>query len=279
MSYQQYRPTNFNILPLVVKNLFIINGLFLLATVVFSERYGIDMYDTLGLHLPNSENFQPYQFVTYMFMHADGRHLFSNMFSLWLFGSIIENYWGSKKFLIYYMITGIGAACIHYLIVYYETIRPVAQVLDHYSGYQNLNQFMDFYKTLPNVNTSEALKNIAIKLNSAIGQGDDFQLMHLSNQILYQYKIDFFNLPLIVGASGSVFGVLLAFGMLFPNMELYSLFPIKAKWIVLMYGIGEFASGIVNDPNDKVAHFAHLGGMLFGFILIKYWQKTSKRFY
>src|ERR1035437_6383572 len=112
MSYQQYRPNSFSVLPLVVKNLLIINGLFFLATLVFQSQFNIDLSDTLGLHYPTAVQFRPWQIVSYMFMHGSFMHLFFNMFALWMFGNTLENLWGSKRFLIYYMITGIGAGVI-----------------------------------------------------------------------------------------------------------------------------------------------------------------------
>jgi membrane associated rhomboid family serine protease len=231
MSYQQYRPNSFSLLPLVVKNLLIINGLFYLATVVLSGQFGIDLTEKLGLHFPLSEAFRPYQLITYMFMHGSFMHLFFNMFALWMFGNTLENVWGPKRFLTYYLITGIGAAICHYTVIYFE-MQPA---LD----YINSNSF------------------------------DHPELEAMRQEVL--------NAPVVVGASGSVFGILLAFGMMFPNTLLYIYFaiPIKAKWFVILYGAAELFSGLAGAPGDNVAHFAHLGGMLFGFILIKYWKKTN----
>ncbi|MDQ3048981.1 MAG: rhomboid family intramembrane serine protease, partial [Bacteroidota bacterium] len=208
---------------------------FFLATIVLQNQ-GVDLTDKLGLHFPGSEKFMPHQIITYMFMHGDFMHLFFNMFALWMFGNTLENVWGPKRFLIYYLITGIGAAICHYVVLYFVDLKPI---LDG--------------------------------LNSA----------PITSDQLIQYKENLLNAPLVVGASGSVFGILLAFGMLFPNTMLYVYFaiPIKAKWFVVIYGALELFSGLRGAPGDNVAHFAHLGGMLFGFILIKYWQKRSNRFY
>ena len=230
MSYQQYRPNSFSVLPPVVKNLLIINGLFFLATLSF-ETLGTDLSDTLGLHFPLADTFRPYQLITYMFMHGSFMHLFFNMFALWMFGNTLENVWGPKRFLTYYLITGIGAAVCHYAVVYYE-MQPALNLIN--------NSPFDYQEL-------EALKQ------------------------------EVYNAPVVVGASGSVFGILLAFGMLFPNTLLYIYFaiPIKAKWFVVLYGGMELFSGLRGDPGDNVAHFAHLGGMLFGFILIKYWKRNT----
>ncbi len=250
MSYQQYRPNSFSVLPLVVKNLLIINGLFFLATLVFQSQFNIDLSDTLGLHYPLAEQFRPWQLVSYMFMHANFMHLFFNMFALWMFGNTLENLWGSKRFLIYYMITGIGAGVIQLIVTYFRLSSLSSQIslnelnLIATQGYEFLQEGKYFI--------NPAAQEMNVMLNTAT-----------------------------IGASGAVFGILLAFGMLFPNTMLYIYFaiPIKAKWFVILYGAAELFSGIANSSGDNVAHFAHLGGMLFGFILIKYWQKRSKRFY
>lgn len=251
MSYEQYRPNKFSYLPLVVKNLLIINGLFFLATLVLKEQFGIDLEERLGLHYPSSPAFRPYQIVTYMFMHGSFMHVFFNMFALWMFGNTLENLWGSKRFLTYYMITGIGAAVIQLLVTYLRLAPLYSQI----SSPEELNLIMtkgyDILQSGQNfINPVDGQINILI--NSAT-----------------------------IGASGAVFGILLAFGMLFPNTMLYIYFaiPIKAKWFVILYGAVELFSGIANSADDNVAHFAHLGGMLFGFIMIKYWQKKGKHFY
>ncbi|MCX6295683.1 MAG: rhomboid family intramembrane serine protease [Bacteroidetes bacterium] len=249
MSYQQNRQNIFSSLPLVVKNLLIINGLFFLATLAFSNQ-GIDLAEKLGLHYPLSKNFQPYQLVTYMFMHGSFMHLFFNMFALWMFGNTLENLWGSKRFLIYYMITGIGAGLIQIAVTYFRLMPLYSQV------------------------SPEILNMVMSEGSDALQNGKNF---------IDPYAADINVLinTATIGASGAVFGILLAFGMLFPNTMLYVYFaiPIKAKWFVMIYGAMELFSGIANNPQDNVAHFAHLGGMLFGFILIKYWQKKSNTFY
>ena len=147
------------------------------------------------------------------------------MFALWMFGSVLENFWGPKRFITFYLVTGIGAALTHYAVLSYQLHPMVAQL-----------------------------------------QGDPDQLRQL------------YNAPIVIGASGAVFGLLLAFGMLFPNTLLYVYFaiPIKAKYFVIIYGAVELYSSLQNNAGDNVAHFAHLGGMLFGFILIKIWNRTNR---
>ena len=232
-----YRPGNFNELPVVVKNLLIINGLLFLATVSLNNL-GIDLVKIFGLHQFQSNDFRPHQLITHIFMHGSFTHLFVNMFALWMFGKILENIWGEKRFLIYYMITGLGAAFIHLLISQYQIISISNQIPE-------LVSIAIEGKYNPSIPLSKKLTQLIITPT--------------------------------VGASGAVFGLLLAFGMLFPNALLYLYFaiPIKAKYFVIGYGILELYAGISNNPADNVAHFAHLGGMIFGYILIKYWKKNT----
>ena len=235
-----YRPGNFSELPEVVKNLLILNGLFFLATVSLNNL-GIDLVKILGLHQFQSPDFRPHQLVTHLFMHGNFTHLFFNMFALWMFGKILENVWGSKSFLIYYMITGIGAASIHLLISQYQIISISNQIPE--------------------------MLNLAIE-------------GRYNPSIPISKKLTQLIITPTVGASGAVFGLLLAFGMLFPNALLYLYFaiPIKAKYFVIGYGLIELYAGISNNPADNVAHFAHLGGMIFGFFLIKYRKNDMTTF-
>ncbi|MDA9634516.1 rhomboid family intramembrane serine protease [bacterium] len=235
-----YRPGNFSELPEIVKNLLILNGLFFLATVSLNNL-GIDLVKILGLHQFQSPDFRPHQLITHLFMHGNFTHLFFNMFALWMFGKILENVWGSKRFLIYYMITGIGAASIHLLISQYQIISISNQIPE--------------------------MVNLAIE-------------GRYNPSIPISKKLTQLIITPTVGASGAVFGLLLAFGMLFPNALLYLYFaiPIKAKYFVIGYGLIELYAGVSNNPADNVAHFAHLGGMIFGFFLIKYWKNDMTTF-
>jgi len=244
-----YRPSSFSHLPEVVKNLLIINGLFFLATITLDDM-GFDMYHLFGLHQFQSDDFMPHQLVTHIFMHGNLTHLIFNMFALWMFGKVLENVWGGKRFLIYYMITGVGAAIIHLGVSQYEIMSLQAQI-----STTDLSRLLDDGKYILE-NNQNYTNPIMGKLNL---------LIHTPT----------------VGASGAVFGVLLAFGMLFPNalLYIYLAIPIKAKYFVILYGILELYAGISNNPADNVAHFAHLGGMIFGFLLIKYWKKSSNTFY
>lgn len=285
MSYEEYRPNSFSVLPLVVKNLLIINGLFFLATIVMGNQLGLDLQDKLGLHYPLSEKFRPYQFITYMFMHGSFMHLFFNMFALWMFGNTLENLWGPRRFLIYYIITGVGAAIIHYIVVFFET-QSTLDFINAYIASPSLETFQLFLNSEHfKMGSQEMIDHfnemIPSAYNQAIASNNVPQALQISVDYMQIYRTDFLNAPVVVGASGSVFGILLAFGMLFPNTLLYIYFaiPIKAKWFVILYGALELFSGLKGSPDDNVAHFAHLGGMLFGFIMIKYWQKKSTRFY
>lgn len=271
------RFTMFGGTPPVVKNLIYLNVIVFLATIVLSSQFQIDLFNILGAHHFQSPYFKPYQLVTYLFMHSinDPFHIFFNMFGLWMFGRILESVWGGKRFFIYYFVTGIGAILINMLVQYFE-VRHLAEVVQNYNlhpSYESFDSIINKYISTP----SESLKSFInqFQLNS-----NDFELIDRSKMYMQALLSETFNAP-TVGASGAIFGVLLAFGMLFPNTELMLLFPpipIKAKWFVLGYGAIELFSGL-SQPGSNIAHFAHLGGMLFGFILIKYWNSKRTNFY
>jgi membrane associated rhomboid family serine protease len=254
-----YRSSSFSQLPEIVKNLLIINGLFFLAKITLPS--GIDMDKLFALHPFQSPDFKPYQIITHMFMHGNFTHLLFNMFALWMFGKILENVWGAKRFLIYYLATGLGAMILYSLVQYIQisaleakmTIEQIQHVASDkgYEIFQIRNSFEDINKW-----------------------GINYQINQKMCDLMNLYYTP------VLGASGAVFGILLAFGMLFPNTLLYLYFaiPVKAKYFVIGYAVLELFNGITNT-NDGVAHFAHLGGMLFGFILLKYWQKDRNTFY
>jgi len=236
----------FSHLPEVVKNLLIINGLFFLATWTL-ENQGIDLTKMFALHQFQSPDFEPWQLITHMFMH-DSRsfsHLFFNMLTLWMFGKTLENMWGGKRFLTYYMITGFGAALIYVGYIQFQI--------------HDMSSNMSIIQ-MESINQSKSvIDNIVVPTT--------YEMQRLYNLI---------NIPM-VGASGAVYGLLLAFGMLFPNSLIYLYFaiPIKTKYFVAGIGILALWNGIGNNPGDNVAHFAHLGGMIFGIILLKYWKKKG----
>jgi membrane associated rhomboid family serine protease len=282
MAFEQYRPTGFRVLPPVVKNILILNGLFFFATYALGSALNLDLTNILGLHYFAASEFEPYQFITYMFMHGGWSHIIFNMFALWMFGSVLENVWGPRKFISYYLVTGIGAALVHYL-VFFNEINPVLQLMDSFldsPSYGNLQAFIDAHKFNIDQNNTVIADNFQkFTLSYNILQSDPANAVAMQNAINFvsEYKEYFLNLPTVIGASGAVFGLLLAFGMLFPNSLIYLYFfiPIKAKWFVIIFGVLELVSGFY-DTGGNVAHFAHLGGMIFGFFMIIYWNRQEK---
>ena len=223
-------------IPTITKNLLIINLIAFLATLVFQMR-GIDLADIGGLHFFMASHFHFYQLITYQFLHGGFTHILFNMFGLWMFGSVIENVWGPKKFLFYYITCGIGAGLM-----------------------QELAQFGSFYMTV-----TEQVPDASLGMVFQFGE---------------QYATAL-NSWTTIGASGAVYAVILAFGMTFPNERLFIIpfpFPIKAKWFVLGYVAIEFFSAL-GSSGDGVAHTAHLGGMLFGYLMIRYWNKHPNATY
>lgn len=220
----------------VVRNLLIINGVF----YVVSHFLAPDLRLLLAGYYPSAPQFQPWQVVTHMFMHASLGHIFFNMFALFMFGSQLERVWGPKRFLNYYLACGLGAFFLHEMVVGY--------------GYSTTygTWFPRVEDLLP---------------------GAGYTALQVQAQRMF--------VP-VVGASGAVFGLLLAFGMLFPNTRLQLLFPpipIKARYFVLGYGALELLLALDNNPGDNVAHFAHLGGMIFGYLLLKKWQSDRDVFF
>ena len=228
-------------IPTITKNLLIINALAFAAYFVLG-RTGINLNDLLGLHFFLASDFRLYQLFTYMFMHGGFVHLFCNMFSLWMFGSLLERVLGSKRYLFYYISCGLGAALVQELVWQFSWQSILASMVTGPAG------------------------SSVTEIINAINSGKASFTMD-----------EFYNLLLTVGASGAVFGILLAFGMIFPNMPMYIIpfpFPIKAKWMVLGYGAFELVFG-VTGAMDHVAHFAHLGGMIAGIIMILYWKHNG----
>ncbi|WP_321425421.1 rhomboid family intramembrane serine protease [uncultured Bacteroides sp.] len=218
-------------MPPVTKNLIIINVLFFLGGIV-ATRYGIELSTYLGLHFFMADNFNPAQLISYMFMHGSLTHLFFNMFAVWMFGRILEQIWGPKRFLFYYIACGIGAGLVQELVQYIQ---------------------------------------YAVELSA-------YDKVDMGEGLILPMK-QYLNMMNTVGASGAVYAILLAFGMLFPNEKMFIIpfpFPIKAKYFVAGYAVIELMEGIANNPTDNVAHFAHLGGMIFGFLLIIYWRRKNR---
>ncbi len=253
----QFRPSRFEILPPIIKNLLIINALVFLAQNTVGKTY-FNMDDLFALHTWQSPLFKPWQFITHLFMHGGFDHIFFNMFSLWMFGSGLENLWGPKRFLTFYLVCGLGAALCHMIVLFvenqtminaYNAINPDSA--DYLFNVQRfIDKFIPVAQPVP-INIQTAKEIVDVRLNEAT-----------------------------LGASGAVFGCLVAFGYLFPNTTLMIFpipIPIKAKWFVLLYAGFELFSAVKNSAGDNVAHFAHLGGALVGFLLVYFWNKTNRK--
>jgi membrane associated rhomboid family serine protease len=266
---REFRPLGNTLFPPVVKNLLIINAILFFATTVFISSFGLDLTDHLALYYFTSDKFRIWQLFTHLFMHASLMHLFSNMFALWMFGSILENYLGAKKFLNYYILTGIGASIL-FMGVQFLEISPLQKNVDQYISNPTIGNFTAFIQDeIPEKIQPDFMQVLDYWESNQTSLEAKKASVSLVKAYL-DHKID----TATLGASGAVFGILLAFGMLFPNtlIYIYFFFPMKAKYLVILYGLFELYSGIANNPGDNVAHFAHLGGMLIGFILIKTWN-------
>ena len=229
----QFQFRKFELIPVIIKNLLIINGLVWLAQITLGRTFPIE--DMFALHDVHSSLFRPYQLLTHMFMHDPQNiaHLLFNMLALWMFGSALENVWGPKRFLIFYIASGLGAAVLHLIVLYYQH----GQLLEQ------------------------------------------FHYMNSLQQATYANKVKQIIDEPTLGASGAVFGCLAGFGYLFPNtyILIYFLFPIKAKWFVIIYAALELFAGVQASAGDNVAHFAHLGGAIVGFLLVYFWNKRNRQ--
>jgi len=237
-------------LPPVVKNIILINVVMLLADFTVRSVFGLELTMILGLYFPKSDQFMPLQIVTHMFMHGSFWHLFFNMYALYIFGQVLEQVWGPKRFFIYYMVCGLGAAFVHETVILFQ-YEKVMNFLSPDQLEIVLNEGSAYFRE-GKVFSDETMKSLQLLLNTPT-----------------------------VGASGAVFGILLAFGVLFPNTQLMLLIPpipIRAKYFVLIYGGIELYLAFT-QPGSNIAHAAHLGGMLFGYILIRYWRKTTNTLY
>jgi len=232
MSYQEFKPRQFQQLPLVVKNILIINVLLFVASRLLFQNFPFDQY--LDLHYFKSSLFKPHQLITYMFMHSDFGHILFNMLAVYMFGSILENIWGSKRFLNFYILTGLGAAVAQYIAFYYQSEQILSTINSDYLSIDALD---------------------------------------------YQQQV--YNSLVCLGASGSVFGLLVAFAMMFPNTQLniYFVIPVKAKYLVIGYGLFELVTGFLNREGDNVGHFAHLGGLVVGVVIMLIWKRNKTFFF
>jgi membrane associated rhomboid family serine protease len=279
MAFQS-NPFQRSMMPPVVKNLLIINGLAFLATLLL-EKQGIDLTDRFGLHYFQAPKFQSFQLVTYMFLHGGWMHIIFNMFALWMFGSVMENEWGPKKFLTYYFVCGIGAALVQNLVIYYE-MKPAMTLINDYLANPSFNSLQNLtdanaLRSFSSPQLVEHFNTFLEKFNSLYHDNPQSAIKS-SVDFMSELRNDIFNAPLVIGASGAIFGLLLAYGMTFPNnlIFIYGIIPLKAKWLVILYGAVELYSGLTPSPTDNVAHFAHLGGLLFGFLLLMYWRGQNR---
>lgn len=253
----------------VVRTLILLN----ILVFVFTSEPVVGQF---GLHSFLSDLFQPLQFLTHMFLHAGFGHIFSNMIGLFVFGPMLERTWGAQRFLFFYMFCGLGAALLYLGINYYEMSR-VFELVKDYRANPSPDAFWGFIEG----HVSSAYDQLETFIDAYRENPGNPQYRQQSLSFVNQFWTRQIDGPM-VGASGAIFGVIMAFGLLFPNTELLLLFPpipIKAKYLVLGYGAYEVYSGVYRAQSDNVAHFAHIGGMLFAFVLVKYWGYQRKKFY
>jgi len=280
----QYRPRGFQWLPTIVKNLLIINGLVFLLQNVLATR-GIDLSDWAGLHYFRSPLFKPWQVVTHMFLHGSFMHLLSNMFALWMFGASLENLWGPKRFLTFYLVCGLGAALLHSVVQGIE-LHSIEEGVRAFSRNPTLDGYLNMLRQ--NGWGDDQYFNALARAWQADASSDVYRgeaITHVQRVMLGPHGVrEAGGYPGIlntstVGASGAVFGLLFAFGYLFPDtlIFLYFFFPLKAKYFVALYAVFELFAGFRNAPGDNIAHFAHLGGMLVAWILLRTWSRRRYR--
>ncbi len=245
-------------MPPVVKNILLLNVVMYIVKTL-GEMQGIPITNLLGGYVFNSPFFEPYQMVTHFFMHGDFFHILFNMFALVIFGTSLEQVWGPKRFFIFYMATALGAFFLHQIVGYFEVKMIEEQLVS--AGYDIflLQEKIALYRS---------------------GSISTFGLIPNTQGLVQDYMAGI-STP-VVGASGAVYGVLVGFGFLFPNTRLMLLFPpipIKAKYLVtIMVGIAIYNS-FINNPGDNIAHLAHLGGAIVGFIMVYIWQRDKRKFY
>ncbi len=250
----------------VITNLIIINTLlYLLKAALMPEV--LDQH--LGLYNFSSPNFRPWQLFTHMFMHADLMHLLGNMFGLFMFGNTLERLWGSQRLLFYYLVTGLGAAFMQEAVNAWEFHQHMAQLAPYgftVGDIQNLSRLPIDH---------DFMMNGLQELYDRSGVRDQLAADVMGSQIMSATG-DL--LGPMIGASGAVFGILIAFGMMLPNEMIYApglFIPMKAKYVVAIYGLIELFQGVRPMAGDSVAHYAHLGGMIFGYLLMRYWKRTT----
>ncbi len=262
----------------VVKHLLFINILVFLGTIMLSQSGVLpDLQDLLALHYPGSEKFRPFQIVTHFFAHDQSNlfHLFFNMFALVMFGSILEFNWGGNRFLFFYFICAMGSAILHTIFSYIE-IMPLQQALANFQANPDLDTFWAYFhqtKLADMPENAEAFR----ELSTGVRMGDASIIAAASSQMQI-HLTSTMNVG-VVGASGAISGLLVAFGMMFPNAPLMLIFlpvPVKAKYFIPGLLILEVFLASQQYSWDNIAHYAHLGGALTGFLLILYWRRFGK---
>jgi len=272
----QFRPSSFQVLPTVVKNLLIINGLVFLAQNTLVGPMGFFSFeDYFALHALQSSLFKPWQLITHMFLHGSFGHILGNMLALWMFGSVLENVWGPKRFILFYTICGMGAAMLHLGILSYELI-PLVNDYNQLLSVSKIdgaafNDALVIYARAHHIPLGTILNDNNVTLGTPGLSGE------LMNVVTSYYSKTINTATL--GASGAVFGILIAFVYLFPNtyIYIYFLFPIKAKWLGILYFSYELFFAIKNSAGDDVARWAHVGGAIVGFVLVYIWKKGARR--
>ncbi len=264
----------FNLTP-TVRNLLIAN---ILLLVISSNLPRIPLVEYGALFPIGSQFFQPWQFLTYMFLHAGWGHLIGNMFGLISFGPLLEQRWGGQRFLLFWLICGFGAGLLYEGVRSYE-LRPLAELRHDLTQNPTGGDFAELVRTAEG-DGLYAADDLALAgaLTRSPNDAAARAAVVERTQTLYQTVLA----SPMLGASGALFGVLFAFAYLFPNTELMLLFfpfPIKAKYFVFLYAVYELYNGVHRTPGDNVAHYAHLGGLLVGFLVLKFWERGRERFY
>lgn len=263
---------NMPMVPAAIRFLLTANALFFLATLAAKGILDFNLIEYLGLFHPTSDKFSYYQFISHLFMHGSGLHIFLNMFVLWMFGGVLEHVWGQRKFLFYFFLTGLGAALLHNGVrtIQINQLKEATQQYLQDPSFKAFKQYKEEQIGALPLDFKNRVKNFEKKWK---GNPNNESLIDQSKKIVKDYQDLYVNMP-TVGASGAVYGVLLAFGLLFPNLYvyLYLLIPIRAKYFVFMLILLQLYLGFFNKESN-VANFAHLGGMLFGYILLKIWDE------
>lgn len=254
----------------IVRSLLFIN----IAVFIIDNVFGAG---ALALRYPASSEFEPWQIATHFFMHANVPHLFFNMFALVMFGAVMETAWGHKKFLFYYLVCAIGAAALHTLYTHWN-ISNLENAINVFFNNPTYDNYMEFFKKVPLKSLLEEYRNEVHRVGGALVSGTDGPVVQSGLELMYSYLQFQMNIP-VVGASGAIFGLLLAFGLYNPEAELMLIFlpiPIKAKYFIPFMMMVELFLGVKQFSWDNIAHFAHLGGALSGLLLILFWWRRGR---